>query len=74
MENHEMGRIQKGKVINYHIEDIIGQTHAAATAAELVIRSVWFKVEPMPDDTYRFTVKPEAKRWLLFYKATNKIC
>jgi hypothetical protein len=66
-----MAKPRKRGPIPYHTENIVGKEYASAVASELVIRGAYFKMEPMLDDIYRFTVKPENKRWLLFYKAVN---
>lgn len=47
------------------VERIIkGKGHAAALAAHLVRQSVWFTIDPYPDNEWKFTVKPEAERYL----------
>jgi hypothetical protein len=67
-----MAPIRKWNPIPFHTEEIVGQENAAEVAAGLVLKSVYFIMEPMPDDVYHFIVKPEAKRWLVFYKARNQ--
>ena len=45
-------------------EDVHGEDLAAQVAAALVIESMFFAFEPLPDGYYRFTVKEEAGRAL----------
>lgn len=39
-------------------------TDAPMIAATLILRCVWFSVDPYPNGIYRFDVKPEAARHL----------
>lgn len=44
--------------------DVFGEHNALMTALGLVDKSIFFAMEPMPDDVFRFYVKEEASETL----------
>lgn len=41
--------------------EVEGEAKALSCARELISYSAWFELTPLPDDRFRFTVKPENK-------------